>query len=220
TRCTVDLEMPLSWAAWRTLQWVAPAGLRERVRLSKTAICSSAMLRRPQLIVQTRHTLLQETLSPLAHRGLGPAQTLSNLCIALARGRPQHYLSASDEGMRQRTRSRPTLQLCAFVHSQIEGGFGASGEHSAAYRRLDTIAGYLWDTTLAEGFALSRIRSSARSSVIRRWYRHRPSHQPSLRASRSLARRLAHDYCFDLPVVFGGEAGCPLKRSVLISTTA
>src|SRR5271157_5089753 len=104
---------------------------------------------RPQLIVQTRHTLLQETLSPLAHRGLGPAQTLSNLGIALALGRPQHYLSASDEGMRQRTRSRPTLQLCAFVHSQIEGGFGASGEHSAAYRRLDTIAGYLWDTTLA-----------------------------------------------------------------------
>src|SRR5271157_4446852 len=107
---------------------------------------------RPQLIVQTRHTLFEETLSPLAHRDLGPAQALRNLGIALARGRPQHYFGAADERVRQAARSCETLQLCAFVHAQFEGRFGASGEHSAAYRRLDNIASYLWDTTLAGSY--------------------------------------------------------------------
>src|SRR5271157_4368095 len=78
-------------------------------------IRNAAWPSRPQLIVQTRHTLFEETLSPLANRNLGPAQTLSNLGIALARGRPQHYFGAADEGMRQGPRSRETLQLGAFV---------------------------------------------------------------------------------------------------------
>jgi len=68
--------------------------------------------------------------------------------VVLARGRPQHYFGAADERVRQAARSRETLQLCAFVHGQFEGGFGASGEHRAAYRRLYNIASYLWDTTL------------------------------------------------------------------------
>src|SRR5271157_4328808 len=130
----------------------SPSGLAGEGTLQQEGnllIRNAAWPPRPQLIVQTGHALLEETLSPLANRDLGPAQTLSNLGIALARGRPQHYFGAADEGMRQGPRSRETLQLGAFVHSQIEGGFGASGEHSAAYRRLDTIAGYLWDTTLA-----------------------------------------------------------------------
>ena len=79
---------------------------------------------------------------------VSPAQTLSNRGIALALGRPQHYFSAADEGVRQATRSRETLQLCAFVHAQLEGRFGAAGEHSAAYRYIRTIASYLWDSTL------------------------------------------------------------------------
>src|ERR1700751_2170085 len=37
--------MPLAWAACRMLQCVFSAGLRESVRLSKAAICSSAILR-------------------------------------------------------------------------------------------------------------------------------------------------------------------------------
>ena len=52
--------------------------------------------------------------------------------------------------MRQATRSRETLQLCAFIHGQLEGRFGTSGEHSAAYRCPYNIASYLWDTTLVE----------------------------------------------------------------------
>src|SRR5208337_2659190 len=103
----------------------------------------------PQLIVQTGHAVLEETLSPLAHRDLSPTQTLRNLGIALAGGRPQHHFGAADERLRQAARSRETLQLGAFVHAQFEGGFGASGEHSAAYRHLGNIASYLWDTTLA-----------------------------------------------------------------------
>src|ERR1700746_3716691 len=80
---------------------------------------------RSQLIVQTRHTMLEETLSPLAHGDLGPAQTLSNLGIALALGRPQHHFRAADERMRQGTRSRETLQLRAFIYGQFKGRFGA-----------------------------------------------------------------------------------------------
>jgi hypothetical protein len=42
---TVDLEMPLAWAACRTLECVPPRGLRDSVRFSKLAICSSPMVR-------------------------------------------------------------------------------------------------------------------------------------------------------------------------------
>src|SRR5664279_2800331 len=117
---------------------------------SNLFIRNAAWPPRAQLIVQTRHTLFEKTLSPLAHRDLGPAQALSNLGIALALGRPQHDFGAADERMRQATRCHQTLQLCAFIHAQFEGGFGASGEHSAAYRCLYNIESYLWDTTLAE----------------------------------------------------------------------
>src|ERR1017187_9222470 len=117
---------------------------------------------RPQLIVQTRHALFEKTLSPLAHRGLGPSQTLSNLGIALARGRPQHYFRAADQRMRQGARSRETLQLCVFVQGQFQGRFGASGEHRAAYRSIHNIASYLWDTTLArlDTVTATRFKSS------------------------------------------------------------
>ncbi len=67
---------------------------------SNLLIGNAAWPPRAQLIVQTRHPLLEETLSPLAHRNLGPTQTLRNLGIALALGRPQHYFGAADEGMR------------------------------------------------------------------------------------------------------------------------
>jgi len=96
-------------------------------------IRNTARPTRPQLIVQTRHPLFEETLSPLTHRDLGPAQTLSNFGIALTLGRAQHYFGATDERMRQGARSRQTLQLYAFVHAQFESSFGASGERTAAY---------------------------------------------------------------------------------------
>ena len=76
---------------------------------------------RPQLIVQTRHTLFEETLSPLAHRDLGPAQTLSNLGIALALGRPQHYFSAADERMRQ-AYAKPRDSSVVCVRPRSVGG--------------------------------------------------------------------------------------------------
>ena len=76
---------------------------------------------RPQLIVQTRHPLFEETLSPLAHRDFGPAQTLSNLGIALALGRPQHYFGAADERMRQRTRSRQDSSVVCVRPRSVRG---------------------------------------------------------------------------------------------------
>ena len=117
--------MPLSWAAWRALQCVAPAGLRERVRLSKAAICSSAMLRgRPRnSSYRPAARCARKRCRRFADRGLGPAQALCNLGIALALGRPAHHSSAADERMRQRPRSRQILQLCAFAHGQFEGRF-------------------------------------------------------------------------------------------------
>ena len=66
-----------------------------------------------------------------------------------------------------------------------------------------------------------RIRSWARFQVIKLWGRSVAlppaiySGLPSL-----LPGRLDHDYCFDLPVRPHREAGCPLKRSVSVSTTA
>ena len=44
-RCTVNFEIRLASAAWRMLQCVPPAGLRDRLRFSKAAICPSSMLR-------------------------------------------------------------------------------------------------------------------------------------------------------------------------------
>src|SRR5271167_2856576 len=114
----------------------SPSGLAGEGTLQQEGnllIRNAAWPPRPQLIVQTGHTLFEETLAPLARRGLGPAQTLSNLAIALPLGRPQHHFGAADESMRQATRSRETFQLDAFVHRQLEAGFGPSGEHSAAY---------------------------------------------------------------------------------------
>ena len=60
---------------------------------------------------------------------------LSNLAIALALGRPQHYFGAADKRMRQGARSRQTLQLGAFVHGQFKDRFGASGELNSPWRK-------------------------------------------------------------------------------------
>src|ERR1019366_2815600 len=146
-------------------------------------IGNAAWSPRPQLIVQTGHTLLEKTLAPLAHRDLGPAQTLRDHGIALALGRPQHDFGAADEGMRQATRSRETLQLGAFVHRQFEGGFGASGEHNAAYRCLCNIASYLWDITLGREKNTDRKRAGGCTQRGRGTCGWQPRRRPGLRGA-------------------------------------
>src|SRR5664279_3407259 len=201
------------------------------IRDSNLFIRNAAWPPRAQLIVQTRHTLFEKTLSPLAHRDLGPAQALSNLGIALALGRPQHDFGAADERMRQATRCHQTLQLCAFIHAQFEGGFGASGEHSAAYRCLYNIESYLWDTTLGhitkQGSSILRfLLVEAAQVTVRRlpeWrsrYFHLMMRRGRKIAKVAMARRLAvclywmlrQGWDYQQWVEFGSHAGQPGNR--------
>ena len=134
---TVDLEIPLSWAAWRMLQCVPPAGLRESVRLSKAAICSSAILRgRPDATRRkSPRTGFNKTLSPLADRYVPPTQAAA-ISVLFWPCADQSTTWARDTSEWGKVRDVvKTLQLCMFVGGQFESSLGASDRHNAAYGR-------------------------------------------------------------------------------------
>jgi len=55
----------------------------------------------PQLVIQSRQAVLDETLSPLADGGIGPAQAPGDLGVALSVRRPEYNSGACDQSMRQ-----------------------------------------------------------------------------------------------------------------------
>ena len=88
---------------------------------------------RAKLIVEALKAMLNESLPPLAHRRLGPVQTLANLRVGDAFGRPQHQLSAGYKSMMQAARSGKTRQLAPLLRSQFENRQRASQRHIQAY---------------------------------------------------------------------------------------
>ena len=79
-----------------------------------------------KLIVEALKAMLNESLPPLAHRRPGPVQTLANLRVGDAFGRPQYQLSAGYKRMRQAAGSGKTRQLAPLLRSQFESRQRAS----------------------------------------------------------------------------------------------
>ena len=77
--------------------------------------------------------MLDKALPPLAHRRLGPIQTLGDLCVGYAFGGPQHQLGAGYKSMRQAAGSGKARQLPPLLRSQFKSRQRASLRHIQAY---------------------------------------------------------------------------------------
>ena len=108
--------------------WLAPERPFKQGR--NPLIIDAARPTGTQLVIQTRQAVLDEPLSPLTHRGLGPVQTAGNLAVVLSPRRPQHQPRTGHQPMRQSARSGQTAQLSLLDLSQSESRFGAAGHHA------------------------------------------------------------------------------------------
>ncbi len=141
SRCTVDLEIRLASAAWRTLQCVPAGGLVFSVRRNSAATFSSDSKRgrpRTKLVIQALDTALDEPLPPLAHGGLGPVQLPGDFGVRPTFRRPQHQAGTRYQRMRKSARSGKSAQLLLLLRCHFQSGFGASQRHTQAYRPRPT----------------------------------------------------------------------------------
>src|SRR5215469_7914206 len=101
------------------------------------------------------HPLFEEAPPPLAYRGVGPSQLACNLHVRLARGTEQNDSGPTHQSRRKRSRTGQALQLFALFRMQNQRRFRSSHCHRHpplctrdVYVPSNTIAIYLWDTTL------------------------------------------------------------------------
>src|SRR5262249_40189065 len=83
-----------------------------------------------QLVVEPGQAMPNESLPPLADRGIRPAQTAGDLGIALPCRRPEYEFGTCDQGRWQGAGSGKTAKLSLLVRTQSEGGLGASRDHA------------------------------------------------------------------------------------------
>ena len=132
-----------------------PVGSGGRPGLQRTAqqrghlfVGNRAWPTRTQLVIQALDAVLDETLPPLAHRGLRPPQARGNLGVGAAFGGPQHQPGPRHQRMRKTPGCGKSSQVLLLLRRQFQRGFGTSERHTQAYPRAATIASYLWDITL------------------------------------------------------------------------
>ena len=105
------------------------AGKRAFEQRRDLVILDGAGLAGTQLIIESGQAVLNKALPPLADRGIGPAQAVGNLGVALPCRRPEYEFGACHQGMGQSAGSGKTAKLGMLVCSQGEGGLGASCDH-------------------------------------------------------------------------------------------
>jgi hypothetical protein len=118
-----------------------------------------------QLIVQSRHALLDEALAPFTHGRQTPRKPLRDGTVAGACRSPQYQFGAGYQRVRQRARGRQTSQLRLLFAAQLKLCFGSSGLHPHLFLSAKdadyaskNYASYLRDRTLEH----SSISSNAR----------------------------------------------------------
>src|SRR5713226_10238875 len=106
--------------------------------------------------MQPGHILLQEAPPPLADGGVGQSQLARNLQVRLPRSTQQNNLGPTHEPRRKRARTGQAFELSALLRTQNQSRFRSSHGHKHppfctgdAYIPSNTIAIYLWDSTLA-----------------------------------------------------------------------
>lgn len=103
---------------------------------------------RTKFVVKTLGAMLDESLPPLTHRGLGPSQVHAHLGVRKPFSSPQHQLGLRYQRMRKAARNRKPNQLLARFGCQFNRSLGTSDRHTQAQLHTHCIASYLWDTTL------------------------------------------------------------------------
>src|SRR5713226_1648955 len=105
--------------------------------------------------MQPGHILLQEAPPPLADGGVGQSQLARNLQVRLPRSTQQNNLGPTHEPRRKRARTGQAFELSALLRTQNQSRFRSSHGHKPppfctgdAYIPSNTIAIYLWDSTL------------------------------------------------------------------------
>ena len=73
-----------------------------------------------KLIVNTLETMFDKALPPLAHRRLGPGQTLRDLLVGNAFGGQQHQPGTRYKSMSKTAGSGKTRQFAPLLRSQLQ----------------------------------------------------------------------------------------------------
>lgn len=130
--CTVGFEIPLTSAAPRTVQWVAAFGLRDEVRLSNTALCSSSTERGRPLCRSSYGPATRCSIKPmpLPDCCFGPLKPLGDLGIALLLCQPKHDVRAGNESQSGGRRIGPDWIAEHVPHRSMQTPFWASDRHT------------------------------------------------------------------------------------------
>src|ERR1700739_3395206 len=108
--------------------------------------------------MQTGYPVFEKAPSPLAYRSVAHLQWLRNLKVRLPRSTQQNHLGPTHQPCRKRAGIGQAFQLFALLRIQKQRRFRSSHRHKHLHcaREMliipsNTIATYLWDSTLAEG---------------------------------------------------------------------
>ena len=78
---------------------------------------------------ESGQAVLEETLSPLAHGGISPVQTTSDLGVSLSLRRPEYEFGPCHQSVRQNAGSGQAVKLGLFIWGKYKGRHGASSDH-------------------------------------------------------------------------------------------
>src|SRR6202040_388021 len=116
------------------------AGERALYESGNLLVLDAARSAGAQFIIESGQAVLDKALAPLAHGGISPVQSTSDLGVALSLSRQEHHFGACHQGMWQSAGSGQAAQLRLLVRGKSKVGLGASGDHP---RRLSQ-ANYLY----------------------------------------------------------------------------
>src|SRR6516225_3506923 len=112
--------------------------------------------------MQAGYPVLKEAPPPLAYRSVGHLQLLRDLQVGAPRSTHQNHLGPTDQPCRKGARIGQAFQLLALLRIQNQSRFRTSHRHKHLHcaREMlrilsNTIATYLWDTTLDKSANIS-----------------------------------------------------------------